>query len=498
MVGLEDRTGSVRRRVDQCMMGGRTRKSTCLSGTLVGLEGDDILCDGRRTHDASRGRDASGNFVSARLATYPEGLNEFIALRIVASLKHMALTGSGPTGWRRGTALTPKISNWTTYSEAGQPGIAFLNEEAVRGVGVCLTPSQSALYMHVDDGVVMTSGADGASEAGDRCNTIMEFAADALEDSGFVVNDRTRWQDLNKIIGYEVENSPARLRAPINKAVMLRSALRFLASGISINTKALRAVLGIWIWCALLNRNMLSIPHAVFKLIDKHPDTVVRLWDSARRELVAMAAAVAFQYADVGAPFAPVVFATDAQGADDSSATDFGGYGIVVRDADASLLRDCFTKGVRPGRTVAKLEKAFVGSRFPERAIERNVPFTQLPPRLFEAEEWHPIEGGRWKWAEHITLGESRAVVRMLSLIAGDVAWHRKKLFSLQDNMPCSCSFTKGRSPAFALNTLIRKKAALCMGTEIALLLPWVQTTLQVADGLSREGAAATGAAARR
>ena len=79
-----------------------------------------------------------------------------------------------------------------------------------------------------------------------------------------------------------------------------------------------------------------------------------------------------------------MIFATDAHGADDDAASDFGGYGIAVRDADDDLLRDCFATGVRPGQTVAKLEEAFLGCRYPARAIERNVPCTCLPPRRFE------------------------------------------------------------------------------------------------------------------
>ena len=156
-------------------------------------------------------------------------------------------------------------------------------------------------------------------------------------------------------------------------------------------------------------------------------------------------------------------------------------------DADPSLLKDCFELGVRPGRSVAKLDKAFVGSKYPDRAIERNVPFTQLPPRLFaDDREWVDVLAGRWKIADHITLGEARAVVKMIEGLVQSDWCHRRKVISLQDNRPTAGALTKGRSTAPALNRLCRQKAALGLASQIQVLLPWVESAKMPADSLSR------------
>ncbi len=198
---------------------------------------------------------------------------------------------------------------------------------------------------------------------------------------------------------------------------------------------------------------------------------------------MAMSHALLATYADVGAPLAPVVFATDAMG----SGIDHGGYGIVACDVSVKLAEECLVRGMRPGKTLLKLDGVASGSKFIHKPIERNVPYTKLPPALFaEDRVWWPLESGRWRWSDHITLGEARAVVRLTECLAAHPATRRHKVLSLQDSMPCMCAMAKGRSPTGPLNYLVRRRSASALGGELGVLLPWVQSRLQAADGLSR------------
>lgn len=63
---------------------------------------------------------------------------------------------------------------------------------------------------------------------------------------------------------------------------------------------------------------------------------------------------------------------------------------------------------------------------------------------------------------------------------------HGFKVASLQDNQSLSGAHSKGRSTAWALNRVLRRKTALLTACDIRMLLPWIQTSHQVADGLSR------------
>ena len=61
---------------------------------------------------------------------------------------------------------------------------------------------------------------------------------------------------------------------------------------------------------------------------------------------------------------------------------------------------------------------------------------------------------GKWAYADHITLGEARVVVKLTRLLGSVGFCHGHKVLSLQDNMATSVAFTKGRSAAPSLNLL--------------------------------------------
>jgi len=286
-----------------------------------------------------------------------------------------------------------------------------------------------------------------------------------------------------KIVGYEVEKKPACLRLPQRKAMLLREALRHWSKSKRASTETLRALVGVWIWGALLFRDLLSIPHAIFKFIDKHPSSTPLIWPTVRRELKAMAEVIPFMEFRPGRQISNVLFGTDAMG---SNEIDCGGYGIVARQVRDDLAREVFEHGTALGKTVTKLNGDLSTIKFPDRKLPRNTPFTKLPEELFDLEKWIDIEAGRWRFSDHITLGESRTVIRLLRLLSREKEAHDHVVLSLQDNQPTSGAMTKGRSTAPALNFLLRKKIARTAATGIRLLLPWVESCRQPADKASR------------
>ena len=134
---------------------------------------------------------------------------------------------------------------------------------------------------------------------------------------------------------------------------------------------------------------------------------------------------------------------------------------------------------------MVKLDGTFAGRKRPETAIRTTVPFTRIPADMLGG-DWTPLLWGRWRLQDHITLGEGRAVIRLLDLIASNRRCHRHKVLSLQDNRPISGSVAKGRSSAPTLNRLCRQKCAISLAAEIKLMLPWLQSAAMPADELSR------------
>ena len=164
---------------------------------------------------------------------------------------------------------------------------------------------------------------------------------------------------------------------------------------------------------------------------------------------------------------------------------DYGGYGIAVTELDDVEIDSLLHQGEALGRSIARLD-GLHGAKFPQKALRPTVPYTLLPNKLFEPERWKAVDYGRWRFGDHITIGEARTVLKMLRRVGGWPALHDKTLFSLQDNMPTACSMTKGRSPSFALNRVLRMKASVCLAARLRSFLPWVESARQPADELSR------------
>ena len=111
-----------------------------------------------------------------------------------------------------------------------------------------------------------------------------------------------------------------------------------------------------------------------------------------------------------------------------------------------------------------------------------------MPPELFDdnVTEWVEVAWGRWAFDEHISLGEMRSVVFLCQFLAAVPQAHRRRYFVLEDNWAVTGASHKGRSGAPLLNFLLRRKAAAQLASDVLLSLPWVQTSLQPADALSR------------
>ena len=289
---------------------------------------------------------------------------------------------------------------------------------------------------------------------------------------------------------------PAQLRLPAERAVLLQDALYFLASCAMVTVDLVRSVLGTWIWAALLKREALCIPFHVFRFCQKCEGQRVRWWPQVRNEIRAMADVVPHLVALIGAPLLDTIFATDAMG----EAHDNGGWGIVAADVPHELALECYRKAHKPGKSVVKLSGDYGGENNPDTPFLRKVPFCRLPREIFNEEhtKWQDVAAGRWRYADPIALGESRAVVRLVRGLAAHPKLHSAKAISLEDNSVTSGSMAKGRSPAPALNYLCRQRAASCLGARQGIVLPWTETTLMPADELSRYGFSGRPAAAGR
>jgi hypothetical protein len=401
-----------------------------------------------------------------------------IARCVVKSMQSMKRSDLGPTGFMQDK--TQRTTAWGAQSaSSGGSAVSLLNEDVVVQRHVLLNATQSALDLHVDDTVTFSLSENAKVHA----DTLMEVVAEGLEQAGFKVPDRSSNASLAKVIGYACDRREARFSLVPVKWVLLREALLEQYGQPYVDVAVIHSLVGLWLFAALLNRDMLCIPHSIFHFIDFFQSGLHKWWKSARDEIWAMGQVTPLLTYKASAPWAPTAFATDAMG---PGGLDKGGYGIVARAISPKLRDDMLSVGMAPGRTVARLKGDLTGLKYPKKEIVTTVPFTRLSDDWFVKNAWRDVAGGRWKFDDHIVLGEARALCKLCSILSNFPKAQGFKVGSLQDNMSVAGAHAKGRSTAWALNRILRRKAALTTASAIRMFLPWVQTTLQMADELSR------------
>lgn len=290
MIGLEERTNAVRAILHQCPFGGPVPKLTCFAGTLDGLsELDGIRCPGlsdTHQHGHSIGRDPQGGFYTRRLQAYPSDLCKELAIRITRTLGKFYATFTGPTGaLTTGASLSrPRITAWSTQASGPSAGITLLNEAVAKQYTCSLGTNQSAVYVHVDDTVIISDAKAGPLHS----DHILTQVVTDLEEIGFKVSQVDKDADVEKVVGYEVRRKPAQFRLPGKKMCLIRDSLLELANARTVDVAVLRAVVGMWVFGALLKRELLAIPHSLFHFMDEYDNKRARWWESARQEVMAV------------------------------------------------------------------------------------------------------------------------------------------------------------------------------------------------------------------
>ena len=180
-----------------------------------------------------------------------------------------------------------------------------------------------------------------------------------------------------------------------------------------------------------------------------------------------------------------MVFASDSEGVSSSS---LGGFGVAVQAVTAEEWSVTLRSGVQPAFTVSRLDGSIAHMRDPLKELKARIPIPRIPGAVLEEDRlWVPIAQGRWKFNEHITLTEGRATNILLQRLALIPDAHGKTHISLCDNLGWCAASAKGRPPAYGLNQLLRRRAAILVASDMQVLHPWVDTHRMPANSLSRE-----------
>ena len=140
-----------------------------------------------------------------------------------------------------------------------------------------------------------------------------------------------------------------------------------------------------------------------------------------------MSVAVMGMYGALGALVAGTLLGSDARGPAADRPQDHGAYGVVGATFSQTDAWEVFEKGLTAGLTVARLSGDISNLRNPWKESARRTPFSRPPHHIFDPEQsnWIPIAHGKWRFNDHITLGEGRASMVAVEGIVKDVRAHR-------------------------------------------------------------------------
>ena len=195
-----------------------------------------------------------------------------------------------------------------------------------------------------------------------------------------------------------------------------------------------------------------------------------------KKELVWCARLLPVVYARIDWKVHPIAFAQDAQGA---SGKDAGGAGLVFSLPQPQVLFDAAMSGKRRGRVavpgVPALDEASQAWHAPQAS---SVDCRSWP--------WWDFLSSTWRVPDHINLGELRAKIMWLEVIARDVHSRARRLLLLSDSAVAVGAWLKGRSSAWSINRLLRRRASLEVAAKVVSRSRWVPSEWQPGDRLSR------------
>ena len=242
------------------------------------------------------------------------------------------------------------------------------------------------------------------------------------------------------------------------------------------SSRSLGSIVGRWVWTCLLARPSLAILQTVYVLIAVDSAEVRDLSNEMTAELRTLMAISPLLSANLFAPLADVVMATDAS---------LTGAGVCVAEIAPADYRRLFSRRIRKGWWSA----ARLGDEdFDPQLLDYDPDTAQIVARA----EWRTVVSYKFKFEEpRIVLLEAQALLTGLRWLFSDPKYFGRRIVFFLDSQSLLGAVVKGRSSSRRLNRLCRKMAALFLITQIKPAYLWIPSQFNPADEPSRVGGAA-------
>lgn len=228
-----------------------------------------------------------------------------------------------------------------------------------------------------------------------------------------------------------------------------------------ISGYGLSALLGKWTWAMLVRRPALAVFTAVYRFVEAARWRPFRIWPSVKRELRVAMGLVPLLFADLAAPWAPLIVATDA--------SEFG-QGVVARQANsAEAEAEAALARKSPASTLTSAQEG------------------ELREAAVADGKWSEIVSARWEYTDqHINTFELRAMLTAARWLASRPALLGARVLLLSDSSVAVAAMSKGRSSSYSLLRVLRPFAALCLACGLVVWPRWLPSERNPADAASR------------
>lgn len=322
----------------------------------------------------------------------------------------------------------------------------------------------------------------------------------AYQHAGFIVKRSKLVQPTTlpvRVIGFDIDGAQGSIRLPPDSLLSLvQSTLRILRLD-TVSGTLLAHLVGRWTWFFMLRRPVLCVFQHVYRYSELARGRPFTLWPSVRNELRMALALLPLLHADLTAPFAPRVFASDASEL---------AAGVVQAGLTPAFHSDlwplCSTRHhavhqalanaqhMRAAHTQHALEPAHVAVTLDPAASLS--PSYASPPsfaayyRAVAGTRWRSIVSSPWSGVEHINVLELRAALLAMHRCFSSPSSHSSRVYLLVDSTVAFFTLWKGRSSSPQLLLVLRKINAMLLAGGIVLLPGWLPSAANPADAPSR------------
>ena len=349
-----------------------------------------------------------------------------------------------------------------------------------------LPRSQLCIGIVIDDLVllerVLKNGSRDSSEASKRLGPIKA----AYERVGLPVNEKKEFVDATQgsFWGCEIDGVKGIMRPnSVRLWPVLMITVRVVVLGLT-TVGLLESLLGSWISIFMYRRRLLSLMSLCFEVVSRgfSKGHVVRLSDELRDELMTMVVCGPLSYVNLRASTAGTLRATDSSG---------WGAAAVHADVPVPIAREAFRHSLTKSTWTHLLPplKAWMkqhGHLEPSNELPDGEPYSTHPLWAILARGLTYVESWRRPHARqmHINCAELAAHLREESRLAV-VSSSRRYLYGL-DSQVALGALVKGRSASRALNTMLQRSLAPCIGSDLYAGLGFFPSSLNRADAPTR------------